>query len=403
MNKRIRLATIVLIVFIVFPARGITQEKEETSEALAIVHGPYVQNVTENSATIMWFTNKKCVSKIEYGTGENFRTFPQWGSLLQTAASSRHGLIDAYTTFHSITVSELEPGRFYPYRVVSKEIVQFQPYEILYGATVVSEISGFKTSDPEWETVSFCVVNDIHENSERLDTLLQPVDWENIDLVFLNGDTLSHIEVEAQIFSGFLDTCVERFAKKIPFVFIRGNHETRGKFARNLSRYFATPEDKFYFAFNLGPVHFIVLDSGEDKEDTHPVYAGLADFDNYREQQAEWLKKDFLSDGFKNSAFKIVLCHIPPFGGNDWHGEQSIRKAWAPLFDVAEIDLLICAHTHRYNRMNPEDGLHSYPILIGDTDTFIRITASTDKLDLNVTDTEGTLKEAFTISSKVSR
>jgi hypothetical protein len=401
MLKKIGLSILVLtIVFLIFSGRIFGQEEKD--EALAIIHGPYVQNVTENSATIMWFTNKKCVSKIEYGTGDNFRTFPQWGSLLQTAVSSRHGLIDAFTTAHSITVSGLEPGKVHRYRVVSKEIAHFQPYEILYGSSVVSDIYSFRTLNPEAETVTFFVVNDIHENSERLDTLLQPVDWDKIDLVFLNGDSLNHIEEENQIFSGFLDTCVEWFAKEIPFVFIRGNHETRGKFARNLNRYVTTPENRFYFSFNHGPVHFIVLDTGEDKPDAHPVYAGLADFDAYRDQQAEWLNENIKSDGFKKAVFKIVLCHIPPFGGNDWHGEQYIRSVWGPLFNESKISLLVCAHTHRFNKLDADEH-HNYPIVIGDTDTAIKITADKDQIEVLVTDADFQVIESFAILVKDSR
>jgi hypothetical protein len=401
MLKKIGVSIFALAIVSLIFSGGILGQ-EEKNEALTIIHGPYVQNVTENSATIMWFTNKKCVSKIEYGTGDNFRTFPQWGSLLQTAVSSRHGLIDAYTTSHSITVSGLEPGKAHRYRVVSKEIVQFQPYEILYGSTVVSDIYSFRTLNPEAETVTFYVVNDIHENSERLDALLLPLGWDNIDLVFLNGDTLSHIEKEDQIFSGFLDTCIERFAKEIPFVFIRGNHETRGMFARNLIRYISTPENRFYFSFNHGPVHFIVLDTGEDKPDTHPVYAGLADFDAYRDLQAEWLSDDIRSDGFKNAVFKIVLCHIPPFGGNDWHGEQYIRNVWGPLFNESGISLLVCAHTHRFNKLDADEH-HNYPMVIGDTNTTIKITAKKDRIEVWVTDKDGQIKESFFISAKDSR
>lgn len=379
------------------------QGRQAKEESLTIIHGPYIQNVTENSATIIWFTNKNCVSKIEYGRGENFRTFPQWGSLLQTSVRSRHGLIDAFTACHRVTITGLEPGGQYPYRVVSKEIVQFQPYEILYGDTVVSEIFSFRTLDRGAESITFCVVNDIHENTDRLDTLLQNVDWENTDVVFLNGDTLSHIEEEDQIFNGFLDKCVERFATRIPFVFVRGNHETRGKYARHLEEYLSNPGNRFYFSFNHGPVHFVVLDSGEDKEDSHPVYAGLADFDFYRSQQAAWLKKDFQGEKFKESAFTVVFCHIPPFGGNEWYGEQAIRKAWAPLLNEGDIDLLICAHTHRFKKMDPVEGIHSYPILIGGTDTIITIDADRERLEVEVSDLQGQIRESFALLPRASR
>ncbi len=41
------------------------------------------------------------------------------------------------------------------------------------------------------------------------------------------------------------------------------------------------------------------MDTGEDKPDTHPVYNGLADFDQYRSEQAQWLQKEVQSDEFE--------------------------------------------------------------------------------------------------------
>ena len=375
------------------------------SENLAITHGPYIQNVSENSATIMWFTNKSCVSKVEYGTGENLSTFPRWGSLVQTAVSHSHGLIEANTKIHKIVLNGLERGKSYRYRVVSKEIVQFEPYEVLYGTTVVSDIFSFKTLDPLKESTSFFVVNDIHEDASRLNTQIQAVSWDDIDMIFFNGDTISHFEDESQIFNGFLDTCVNNFAKEIPFILVRGNHETRGILARHLPDYIPPRDNRYYYAFNHGPAHFIVLDTGEDKADTHPVYAGLADFDRYRDEQAAWLEVVAKSKDFLNAAFQVVICHIPPYTGREGrirHAVDYVKSSWGPIFNDSGIDLLICGHTHRYAILKKNQE-HHYPIVIGGTDTLLKISVKMDKIEVSTLELNGELRESFTVSTDASK
>ena len=125
----------------------------------------------------------------------------------------------------------------------------------------------------------------------------------------MNGDMLDVHDI-SELYSGFMDVCVERFATRKPFYFVRGNHDTRGKDARKLKKYFDFPKDKYYYSFNQGPVRFIVLDSGEDKADNHQYYSKLADFDNYRLEELEWLKKEIEKDEFKDALFKLSLIHI---------------------------------------------------------------------------------------------
>ena len=396
----LRRSTKISFVFIIGYFLAVFMSANPTQEAatdLAIIHGPYLQNVGETTATVLWFTNKNCVSRVEYSTGDNFRTFPRWGGLVQTAVASHHGLIDAHSRVHRIVLSGLQPGTEYRYRIVSKEITQFEPYEVLYGITVVSEIFRFQTWDQRDNSVNFCVINDIHENQDRLAAILDTVPWEGLDMVFLNGDTLNHFEDDEQIFEGFLDSCVKFFAREIPFIFVRGNHETRGKKARHLIDYLATKENRFYYSFSHGPVRFLVLDSGEDKPDGHPVYAGLADFDRYRDLQAEWLKKEAESASFQAAAFQVAICHIPPFGGNNWHGEQYLRRVWNPVFNETGIDLLICGHTHQLLRLDADEN-HNYPILINGLDMYVSVSVSGEKMAIEVLDTDGHIRDSFSIS-----
>lgn len=371
-------STIVFLLVLFLWCRPVSGLSQDTP--LAITHGPYLQNPSPTGMTIIWFTNKECVSQAEFGEED---------SLDQVARTSSHGLFAAYTQRHQVRLEGLEPGKTYSYRVVSKEFLQFEPYDVQYGKTITSEQYNFRTLDSAKQEYSFIVINDVHERAEDLDRKLQRIDWRGIDLVFLNGDIINHFEHENQIFDGFLDVCVAHFARKIPFVWIRGNHETRGLLARTLPEYVDTPAGLFYYTFRHGPAQFVILDTGEDKPDTHEVYAGLVDFDAYRDQQAVWLKNVTRTRAFKKAPFKIVLFHIPPFGGNDWYGEQYLRTSWGPALDRSKIDLLVCAHTHRFNYLEPEKGLHGYPVLVGGKDTVIRADVSRKQVAITVFDADG--------------
>jgi len=368
------------------------------SGGLRVTHGPYLQQPGPDSMTVVWFTNKNCFSWVEYGTGENFRTFPKWGSLPRTAVSSRHGLIQANTTRHVVTLSGLEPGRTYPYRVVSREILQFEPYEVIYGDTVVGGIHRFHTLDPKKTETSFHVFQDIHGDAELLSGMLDGISWDKAGLVFFNGDTLSHLESEEGIFNGFLDAGVHGFAREIPFVYVRGNHDTRGILARRLPDYFPPRNGRYYYALDDGPVHFIILDSGEDKPDDAPVYAGLADFDSYRERQAEWLRAEIESEAFREAAFRVVIFHIPPFGRG--HGAQEVTRLWNPILEQGEVDLVICGHLHRFSRIDPEPGRHGFPIVVGPARGRVRGDVSGELLTLTVRDAEGKEMDRLLIKSR---
>jgi len=369
-------------------------------DSLVITHGPYLLDPGENSITVVWFTNKNCVSWVEYGTGENLSSFPTYGSIVQTAVSSHHGLIDAYTNIHKIRIDELKSGQKYRYRLFSKEIVQFEPYEVTYGGSITSDIYQFETLNTGKTEFSFGIVTDVHERSARLDALLGMFPWGGIDMMFYTGDFLDWFEDEKQIFEGFLDVSVDRFAKEIPLIYVRGNHETRGNFARNLMDYFPHSSGRFYYSFDHGPVHFIILDSGEDKPDSHAVYAGLVDFDRYRDEQAAWLKEDIQSESFKKALYKVVFSHMPPDEDSRGYGEQYLGKVWTPILNEADIDLLLCGHKHRFSRIEPIEGKNKYPILILGRDMIIKADVSQERISGVITRSNGDVLDRFSILPK---
>jgi predicted phosphodiesterase len=366
-------------------------------EELEITHGPYLQQVTDSSAMVVWITNLEATSWVEYGTGSNLRSFPTYGSVAQTARNSRHGLVDAYATLHRILISDLEPGSEYRYRIFSKSVQGFRPYEVTFGGTIASEVFQFATLDADKESFSFTMLSDIHGDTTRLDSMLGQVSWDDVDLMFYNGDVIDYYEDESQIVDGFLDVSVEHFAKEIPLVLVRGNHETRGRYARRWIEHFPTVSGRFYYSFDHGPVHFVILDSGEDKEDSHPVYWGLADFDRYRAEQAEWLRREVNSEAFANAVFRVVLFHIPTFGTRDAHGVLHVREMWNEILNDANVDLVLNGHTHRFMHRESTEGENLYPMVVSGTNTLTRVDVSLDSMSITVTSTDGEVVESFSI------
>jgi predicted phosphodiesterase len=393
------LSRLLIIAALISPILGAFQNPVKP----AIIHGPYLQNPTENSMTIIWFTNKPCTSWVEYGSGESLPTFPKFGSLISIAKSGRDGLIDANTTRHEVRLSGLLPSKTYRYRVVSKDILQFAPYEVVYGDTVVSDIFQFRILDPKKSAFRFQVFQDLHGDTAKLESLFQQPGWETSDLLFFNGDTLSSLDNENVIFNGFLDLAVGRFARNLPFIYIRGNHDTRGALARHLHEYFPPRNGRYYYAFDHGPVHFVILDSGEDKPDDSPVYAGLADFDRYREAQAEWLRQEIRTEAFTNAAFRIFLIHMPPYGGGKGtlaHGVDHLTKLWGPLLNEGGADLVLSGHYHRFFKIEPEAGKNDFPVIGAPPEAFVRADVTAASIDLKIIDIKGNTLDSRTITSK---
>ena len=355
--------------------------------------GPYIQCLGQNEMTVRWITNEPCFSWVEYGSDPDV--------LGQKAESVKDGLVQANNTVHAVTIKGLTPGQIYYYRVCSKPIESFKPYQVIYGNTYTSEVYSFETFNSSKKKVSFLVFNDIHDRPESFSHLLPYQSSEKKDFVLMNGDIFGHLDNEDQIVKNLL-VPFAGVSSNSPMVFSRGNHETRGVFARHLDQYFNRGQHGFYYSFRAGTVYCIVLDSGEDKPDDNNEYFGLVKFDPYRVAQREWLKQEIKKKEFKKAKYKVVFSHIPPFYSGDWHGTMHCREVWADVFNEAKIDLLISGHTHVAGIHPKVEGLHNYPIVIGGGPkdgqrTMIEVKADEQSFHLKLIDDSGKIKEELTL------
>lgn len=357
-----------------------------------ITHQPYIQGLTTESVHIIWTTDKPATAWVELAPddGSHFYLTERPKFYATEYGFKKVG------TLHQVTLKNLKPGTRYRYRVYNQEVLKHEGTNVLYGNVIATAVYkkeplAFKTLG-EQKNSEFIVINDIHGRNEVLNKLLDVGDVKSVDFVVFNGDMANSLLSETQMFADYMDTAISRFASETPMFYARGNHETRGPFAIEYPRYFPTPTNKLYYQFNHGNMGVIVLDCGEDKPDTDIEYAGIVEMDNYRSEQAEWLSKAVESLAFKNAKYKVVICHMPPFGG--WHGEQDILDKFVPILNNAGVQIMLSGHLHRHILQQKNDKVN-FPILVNSNNNVIKASMTDSEGLLKVLDQKGTVVETI--------
>ena len=155
---------------------------------------------------------------------------------------------------------------------------------------------------------------------------------------------------------------------------------------------------RYCFALRHGPLALIGLDTGEDKPDRHPAFAGLADFEDYRRAQTKWLKAALKREDIKSAPFLVAACHIPLRGlkgdndgrtlkGYAYYSGQGHDEWMKPLAD-AGCRMVISGHTHRPRIPKPTGDCPIYQIVGGgsraSSAALIRIQADKSELKLTI-------------------
>ena len=373
----------------------------KTADAVKIVYGPYLQMVGETEASVVWVTDAKALSWVEIAPDDKQNFYAEQRPQFFETFLGRKVL----GTVHKVKLRGLKKGTTYRYRIFSQEVLDEQDYQITYGPIASSNVYSkapltFRTLDGSQEKVNFFVVNDIHGDNALFNTLLKGVKKGDTDFVLFNGDMVSHMDSEQQMFEGFVSPAVQLFASETPFYMVRGNHESRGRFAKHFLEYFPTPTGLPYYSFRQGPVFFIVMDGGEDKPDNDIEYLGTAAFDAYREDEAAWLRTVVASDEFKAAPFKVVVIHVPPTKST-WHGPLHTKKMFVPILNEAGIDLMLCAHLHQHIYAEPGTEGCNFPVLINSNKHVLEVSADNRTLNIEVKDDAGKQVKSLSFRSNV--
>ncbi|TRX71240.1 metallophosphoesterase [Carboxylicivirga sp. M1479] len=357
------------------------------TDRMKFKHKPYVQAVTNHSASILFATTQQAVASV---------FISEQGADGQTITNSTHGLVNAGDKLHTLDLKNLKEGTTYTYRAIARQLMQLTPYYTYYGDTIYSDTYRFTTRSSISDTTRFIVMADIHGDTKKLqahiNTSFQP------DFYLFNGDVINDFHREEDFTECILKPSIELFAAEKPFYYCRGNHETRGFFARRLFDYIDTPSGKPYYTISQGPLLIIVMDVGEDKPDDNRYYYGLANFDAYRQEQSEWLKDVVKSDAFKKAKYKIVCSHIPFLGlETAYPVDKKVYAMWGPILEKAKIDLMISGHTHEYFWYTKEKSPAKYPVLITDNKQRAEVLVNENGISIKVVDTEQNVIEVISL------
>ncbi|WP_426700179.1 metallophosphoesterase [Rhodanobacter sp. Col0626] len=351
----------------------------------AITMGPLLLDMSDTSVIVEWMTDSASDGKVSYGEGKiEHEVVPQVDGLVPVG------------TVHRVVIDGLKPGHTYQYRVSSRRVVALKPYWPDMGRTTESPLASFTTFDAAKKRTDFAVITDTHEDVERVQALMGMIRQAPVDFVVHTGDSLNYVVNENQVKDKFLDPMAKGLRGNTPLLYVRGNHDYRGEQARSFGEYLHSQNGRFFYTRDDGPLHLVMVDTGEDKPDTTNVYAGLNDLRDYRQQEFTWFKQVLADDARTKAApFTVVLGHDPSWGWLDGKNDQWMQQA-----NQAHVDLFIAGHVHRFMHIKPGERGNDFPILVVGQDQVARVKANDSELKVTLTDRAGRIIDAFTIEKK---
>lgn len=356
-----------------------------------ITSGPIIQGIDENNFAVIWTTNYKSTGIVEYGSDE--------GSL-KSITSNENGLIDVNTTTHKVVISTNSKNVML--RVASTRIKELSEGGVKYRNTAKSDFVTVDTAKGD-ENVSFYTLSDVHGNKNIYEKFLSNKDY---SFALLNGDALDCIERSDSFIKQVLKPA-SQYTKSKPLYIVRGNHETRGGYARELSNSMVLPNGRYFYSFKAGPVFAIVLDSGDgnDTVSSDDLRYGLTSFKEYRDEQTQWLKEVCNSEEYKNATFKIAFIHAPLQATSEpvIEEENMYISKWREIFNTSKIDAVLSGHTHVPEVIQPDGKLYKYPNVIGGGHSnedymAIKTEATQSQLKISFVNMEGEEQEVYNIS-----
>ena len=237
---------------------------------------------------------------------------------------------------HTVTLSDLEPGATYYYRVGSAERGWW------------SETGSIRTQDNS-ENVTFLHLADpqsqTQEQYERAwaKTLGKAFEiYPEADFIVNTGDLVDHGDNQKQwawMFNTASDSLMNTYMMPAS-----GNHENHGTNA--LDNYFVLPnvpeQDKssgVYYSFDYNNTHFAVLNTN-----------ALDENEALTDGQIQWLTDDMT----KSSAqWKFVILHKAPYSQGSHYKDDdvcAIRDQLKVLMPELKIDMVFQGHDHVYMR-----------------------------------------------------
>lgn len=310
--------------------------------------GPWLTNPGTGQITVGFTTARPSVAYLEYRR----TAFEAWEKVFQ----SEGGQITRNETRHIFHLTGLVSGIRYDYRVGALEPKSGE--EEIRSAF-------FTVFDSSRKQYSFMVLADLQFASLKRQFLIRKYhelcDASECDFIVMLGDMCSEINrFEQDVLEDHVNLLCELGASCRPVIFLRGNHELRGRESSCWNQFFGTPSGTSYGLFRQGPAAFLCLDSWADQPSVPENSAFRWNLDReFLEAEKQFISETVSSPLFLDAPFRIVLAH----GASHAHIDQfdflgrNLRFLTDEFFRGKNpripIHLWICGHIHHYIRSVP--------------------------------------------------
>ena len=297
-----------------------------------IIEGPLVQQATEDSAIIIWYTTRP--------VGEGACEL-----VLSDEAGERVFAAEADGARNRVYIADLAPGRAYEYSVRLDGRV----------LTDVADPPTLHTNKPAGEPFSFVVFGDSGRGTIAQYQIGGLMFSAQPDFALHTGD-LVYSSGERSKYNDRFFTPYRLLLASVSFWPSLGNHDLRD-FSINPSNdeqpyleVFELPENgpaglppERNYWFDYAAARVVVIDSNTDDETL------LA------ERVAPWVQ-EVLADC--DAEWKFVCFHHPPYTAGKYKPNVVVQRALVPTFEAVGVDIVFNGHDHMYER--------TYPLLGGE-------------------------------------
>ncbi|MCX7727926.1 MAG: metallophosphoesterase [Bacteroidia bacterium] len=341
MRKNI-FSLLVILLSVVF----IFKWKNTNAQSVTVVRGPYLNLSTPNSIVIKWRTNVPTTSRVRYGLSK-FN--------LNNQVSDPVPVVD-----HEIKITGLSPLTKYYYVIGTTTNDLIAPNDSVYFLT--NPLPGQKRKYKFW------VVGDAGTGSNNQvnvrNAFLNYTNYGEINGWIFLGDNAYDggfdSEYQSNVFANHL---YGRELRRIVVWPALGNHDYNNNLPFSPSpayfNIFTLPTNgeaggipsntEAYYSYDYGNIHFVVLDSYNQNRDSTA-------------QMAQWLKNDLTNNTLP---WVIAYWHHPPYTKGSHNSDNPLlydyelvemRENIVPILENYGVDLILCGHSHSYERSFLLDG-----------------------------------------------
>ena len=306
-----------------------------------LTRGPYMNLATQNSIIIRWRTDIATDSKVSFGDAP--------GNLTASATDP------TIATEHIVKVNGLADNTKYYYSIGSSD-QKLQGDANNYFKTLPA--SGSK------QKVRILAMGDMGRNSttqkDVRNAYLNYNGANYTDIWMLLGDDAYENGFDSEFQANFFNIFKDNLTKNHVLWPAPGNHDYANSPARQADHaityydIFSLPVNgeaggapsgtEAYYSYDYGNIHFVSLDSYGWETNNTRLYDTTG-------PQAKWLKQDLAAN---NQKWTVVYFHHPPYTkGTDSDTDPqmiNIRQKIVPILERYNVDLVLCGHSHIYER-----------------------------------------------------